>query len=70
MSSKVDVGDALLLLLVFIIFRFSLTLLLCSCWWWLLLLSTKIFRSINDISGDEVGIARILVQQRLHSKSF
>lgn len=65
MSSKVEFGDALLLLFVFIILRFSpatmLWLLLMWLLWRLLLLlllfvSPRIFRSIIDISVDEVGI--------------
>ena len=57
-SSKVEFGEALLLLFVFIIFRFSpaaikLLLLLLLLW----CVSAKIFRSIIDISPDEVGIS-------------
>ena len=79
MSSKVEVGDALLLLFVFIILRFSpatmLWLLLMWLLWrlWLLLLlfvSPRIFRSIIDISGDEVGIVAytIFLAKRHNSK--
>ncbi len=60
MSSKVEFGDALLLLFVFIILRFSPATMLWLLWRLLLLLllfvSPRIFRSIIDISVDEVGI--------------